>query len=246
MVGPCPEAAQPYNGHSADTLALPKKEEQRIGGACYVRLHSLMELGRLSCFLERAPFPLFAFKQGRGTRIAAQADLFMGTPVFYYFDSSTVDEFLAYRIAGEVEEVQLVPTASNASYLYAPVIRVQKMPEPLEGKKEFPDKFMSVEVENIPSIVKVGAYKTLFEEPPLPLFSFEDGSAWVVGAFARIDDYEEASIFFYTRTNESPTGFVKYSYDKIVESAFVKRTDEPGYHYIKVVRLGERHPLVQF
>ncbi len=225
---------------------MPRKEEQRIGGACYVALDSLLELGRLSCFLERAPFPLFAFREGRATRIAAQADLFMGTPVFYYCDSATVDEFLAYRIAGEAEEVQLVATANNASYLYAPVIRVQKMPEPLAGKKEFPDKFMSVEVENMPSLVKVGAYKTLFEEPPLPLFAFQDRSTWVVGTFARIDDYEEASIFFYTRMKDAPTGFVRYSYDKIADSAFVKRTDEPGYHYIKVVRLAETHPLVQF
>jgi len=211
-----------------------------------VGLDSLLDLGRLSCFLERAPFPLFAFKQGRSTRIAAQADLFMGTPVFYYSESNLAEEFLAYRIAGEVEEVQLVPTASNASYLYAPVIRVQKMPELLAGKKEFSDKFMSVEVENLPSLVKVGAYKTLFEEPPLPLFAFRDGASWVVGTFARIDDYEEASIFFYARSEDTPTGFVKYSYDKITESSFVKRTDEPGYHYIKVVKLAEPHPLVQF
>ena len=225
---------------------MPKKEEQRIGGACYIRLETLLELGRLSCFLERAPFPLFALKQGRNARIAAQADLFMGTPIFYYFDSPKVDEFLAYRIAGELEEVQLVSSANNASYLYAPVIRVQKMPPPLAAKSEFTDKFMSVEVENVPSLVKVGAYKTLFEEPPLPLFAFKEGASWVVGTFARIDDYEEASIFFFTRVKQEPTGFLKYSYDKITETAFVKRTDEPGYHYIKVVRLAETHPLVQF
>ncbi len=225
---------------------MPKKDEQRIGGACYIRLDSMLELGRLSCFLERAPFPLFAFKQGRGTRIAAQADIFMGTPIFYFFDSGKVDEFLAYRIAGESEEVQLVNSASNASYLYAPVIRVQSMPAPLAAKSEFPDKFMSVEVENISSLVKVGAYKTLFEEPPLPLFTFKQGASWVMGTFARIDDYEEASIFFYTHSKEEPSGFLKYSYDKITETTFVKRTDEPGYHYIKVVKLAEPHPLVQF
>ena len=225
---------------------MPKKEEQRIGGACYVGLDSLVELGRLSCALERAPFPLFAFKHGKFTRIAAQADLFMGTPIFYYFDNGQVDEFLAYRIAGEGEEVQLVNSASNASYLYAPVIRVQKMPKPLGEKEDFPDKFMSVEVENIPSLVKVGAYKTLFEEPPLPLFAFKEGDRWVVGTFARIDDYEEASIFFYTRVKDEPSGFLRYSYDKITETTYVKRTDEPGYHYIKVVKLTAPHPLVEF
>jgi hypothetical protein len=225
---------------------LPKKEEQRIGGACYVGLESLVELGRLSCALERAPFPLFAFKQGKATRIAAQADLFMGTPVFYYFDNGQVDEFLAYRITGEGEEVQLVNSASNASFLYAPVIRVQKLPKSLEEKTGFEDRFMSVQVENLPSLVKVGAYKTLFEEPPLPLFGFREGGDWVIGTFARIDDYEEASIFFYTRSKDEPSGFVRYSYDKITEATYVKRTDEPGYHYIKVVRLTGQHPLVEF
>ena len=225
---------------------MPRKDDQRIGGACYVGLDSLIELGRLSCALERAPFPLFAFKHGKATRIAAQADLFMGTPVFYYFDNGKVDEFLAYRITGEGEEVQLVNSASNASYLYAPVIRVQKMPETLNSKEAFQDKFMSIEVENIPSLVKVGAYKTLFEEPPLPLFAFKNADGWVVGTFARIDDYEEASIFFYTQAKDEPSGFLRYSYDKITETTYVKRTDEPGYHYIKVVKLTGPHPLVQF
>ena len=225
---------------------MPKKEEQRIGGACYVGLDSILDLGRLSCALERAPFPLFAFKHGKATRIAAQADLFMGTPIFYYFDNGQVDEFLAYRITGEGEEVQLVSSASNASYLYAPVIRVQKMPKSLDEKDRFPDKFMAIEVENIPSLVKVGAYKTLFEEPPLPLFAFKDAGGWIVGTFARIDDYEEASIFFYTHAKEEPSGFLRYSYDKITETTYVKRTDEPGFHYIKVVKLTSPHPLVEF
>ena len=223
---------------------MPKKEE-RIGGACYIGLDSLLDLGRLSCALERAPFPLFAFKEGKATRIAAQADLFMGTPIFYYYDNGAVDEFLAYRITGEGEEVQLVSSASNASYLYAPVIRVQRMPKPLEEKNGFTDKFISVEVENLPSLVKVGAYKTLFEEPPLPLFAYEDGGKWILGTFARIDDYEEASIFFYCRVKDEPSGFLRYNYDRITETTYVKRTDEPGYHYIKVVKLTGPHPLVE-
>ena len=224
---------------------MPKKEE-RIGGACYIGLDSLLDLGRLSCALERAPFPLFAFKEGKATRIAAQADLFMGIPIFYYYDNGAVDEFLAYRITGEGEEVQLVSSASNASYLYAPVIRVQRMPKPLEEKNGFTDKFISVEVENLPSLVKVGAYKTLFEEPPLPLFAYEDGGKWILGTFARIDDYEEASIFFYCRVKDEPSGFLRYNYDRITETTYVKRTDEPGYHYIKVVKLTGPHPLVEF
>ena len=226
---------------------MPKKEEYKVGGACFVELHSLVELGRLSCALERAPFPLFAFRQGGSVRIAAQADLYMGTPIFYFYDADKAGEFLAYRNSGDGEEVQLVSAANNASYLYAPVIRINKMPPPLSPKKDFSEKFMSVEVQDLPSLVKVGTYKMLFEEPPLPLFAFENEEGWIIGTFARIDDYEEASIFFYAKMKEEPqSGFVRYSPDKLGETSFVKKTDEHGFYYIKVVRLTGSHPLVQF
>jgi hypothetical protein len=226
---------------------LPKKDERKLGGACFVGLASLAELGRLSCALERAPFPLFAFKHGNSVRIAAQADLFLGTPIFYFVDTEAAGEFLAYRNSGDGEDVQLVPSANNASYLYAPVIRIDKMPPGLDPKKSFDDKFMSVQVQDLASLVKVGTYKMLFEEPPLPLFSFKNGDEWVIGTFARIDDYEEASLFFYMRAQAEPvSGFVKYSPDKIGETAFVVKTDEHGFYYIKVVKLDDRHPLVQF
>ena len=226
---------------------MPKKDEYKVGGACFVELDSLVELGRLSCALERAPFPLFAFKQGGAVRIAAQADLYMGTPIFYFYDADKAGEFLAYRNSGDGEEVQLVAAANNASYLYAPVIRINKMPPPLSPKKDFTDKFMSVEVQDLASLVKVGTYKMLFEEPPLPLFAFKNGDGWIIGTFARIDDYEEASIFFFTKMEEHPqSGFVRYSPDKLGETSFVKKTDEHGFYYIKVVKLMQPHPLVQF
>lgn len=249
---------------------MPKKEEFKLGGACYVRLGSIVELGRLSCALERAPFPLFAFREGSAVRIAAQADLFMGTPIFYYVDVEKSGEFLAYRSSGDGEDVQLVPSANNPSYLYAPVIRVNHMPprltpSPGNGSSEktssetrrkekvaetqdgHGDRYMSVEVQDLPSLVKVAAYKMVFEEPPLPLFAFRRGESWVIGTFARIDDYEEASIFFYTKSKEEPSaGFVKYAPDKISETALVRKTDEHGFYYIKLVKLSEQHPLVEF
>lgn len=226
---------------------MPKKDEHKLGGACFVRLGSLVDLGRLSCALERAPFPLFAITRGSSTRIAAQADLFLGTPIFYFVDSDATGEFLAYKNSGEGEEVQLVHSANSAAFLYAPMIKINKMPPGLDAKTDFEDKFMSVEVQDLPSLVKVGTYKMLFEEPPLPLFSFKNGDGWVIGTFARIDDYEEASIFFYVRAKEGPpSGFVRYAPDKISETGFTKKFDEPGgYAHIKVVKLAEKHPLVQ-
>jgi hypothetical protein len=226
---------------------LPKKEPKQLTGACFVRVSGLSELGRLSCALERAPFPLFATNNGKSVRIAAQADLFMGIPIFYYAESEKGGEFLAYRNSGEIEETVLVDSPVNPSYIYAPLINVVKMPRVLESASTFEDKFAAVEVENLPSLVKVAAYKMLFEEPPLPLFAFKNGTSWVIGTFARIDDYEEASLFFYTRSEKEPSsGFVRYATSKIGDTAFSRRTDEHGFIYVKVIKLAEKHPLVEF
>jgi hypothetical protein len=85
-----------------------------------------------------------------------------------------------------------------------------------------------------------------FEEPALPLFAFKDGSSWILGTFARIDDYEEASIFFYWKSSQAPSsGFVRYASDKIGDTGYVSKTEEHGYQYVKVVKLAQKHPLVQ-
>ncbi len=224
---------------------MPKKDEYSLSGACFVKLTSVVELGRLSCFQERAPFPLFAINHNGNVWIAAQADLFMGVPVFYYAETASNGEFLAYRKGPEGEEVQLLEAASNASFRYAPIIKTARLPSRLEPKKEFPDKFMAMEVRDLQSLAKVATYKMYFEESALPLFAFKNGQDWIVGTFARIDDYEEASIFFYWKGKEQPSsGFIRYAPDKISDTGFVTKTDEPGYSYVKVVMLAEKHPLV--
>lgn len=224
---------------------MPKKDEYSLSGACFVKLDSLTDLGRLSCFQERAPFPLFAIKKNGGLWIAAQADLFMGVPVFYYAESKGGGEFLAYRKGPDGEDVQLVDGANSASFLYAPVISAAKLPSRLDPRKEFPDRFMAMEVKDLQSLAKVATYKMFFEEPALPLFAYQDGDGWVVGTFARIDDYEEASIFFYWRSKLPPaSGFIRYASDKIPETGFVTKTEEHGFQYVKVVKLAEKHPLV--
>jgi len=225
----------------------PRKEARRIIGGCFVKLGGLMELGRLACALERAQLPIFMSKVGQKTRLSVQNDLFMGVPIFYYAEVDKGGEFLAYRNAGEIEEVQLVESASTPSYIYSPIIHVLKMPSILEHKREFHQKFLAAEVADLASLVKLATYKMLYEEPPLPLYSFKNGTSWIVGSFARLDDFEEASLFFYTRMKEEPSmGFVKYSPANIAETSFSKRTDEHGFYYVKVIKLAEKHPLVEF
>jgi len=229
------------------TRARTDAGQKRIVGACFVELESLTDLARLSCAFERAPFPIFMSKEGSKFRLAVQTDLFMGIPIFYHVEVEKGGEFLAYRNAGEIEEVQLVESASTPSYIYSPIIHVLKMPSILEHKREFHQKFLAAEVADLASLVKLATYKMLYEEPPLPLYSFKNGTSWIVGSFARLDDFEEASLFFYTRMKEEPSmGFVKYSPANIGDTSFSKRTDEHGFYYVKVIKLAEKHPLVEF
>ena len=142
-------------------------------------------------------------------RLSVQNDLFMGVPIFYYFESEKGGEFLAYKNVGETEEVQLVESASVPSYIYSPIIHVLKLPRILEHKKEFHQKFLAAEVADLPSLVKLATYKMLYEEPPLPLYCFKNGTSWIIGSFARLDDYEEASLFFYTQDQGRADGWFR-------------------------------------
>jgi hypothetical protein len=220
---------------------------RRIVGACFVELESLTDLARLSCAFERAPFPIFMSKEGSKFRLAVQTDLFMGIPIFYHIEVEKGGEFLAYKSSGEVEEALLVDAALNPSYMYAPVVHVLKLPRVLEKRQGFKVRFLAAQVSDLANLMKIASYKMLYEEPPLPLYTFKNGTSWIAGCFARLDDFEEASLFFYARLDrEPPSGFVRYSASKLGDTDFSKRIDEHGSIYVKVVRLKEKHPLVEF
>ncbi len=220
---------------------------RRIVGACFVELVSLTDLARLSCAFERAPFPIFMSKEGTKYRLAVQTDLFMGIPIFYHIEVEKGGEFLAYKSSGEVEEALLVDAALNPSYMYAPIVHVLKLPRVLERRHGFKARFLAAQVSDLGNLMKIASYKMLYEEPPLPLYTFKNGTSWIAGCFARLDDFEEASLFFYARLDkEPPSGFVRYSASKLSDTDFSKRIDEHGSIYVKVVKLKEKHPLVEF
>jgi len=220
---------------------------RRIVGACFVELESLTDLARLSCAFERAPFPIFMSKEGSKYRLAVQTDLFMGIPIFYHIEVEKGGEFLAYKSSGEVEEALLVEAALNPSYMYAPIVHVLKLPRVLERRHGFKARFLAAQVSDLANLMKIASYKMLYEEPPLPLYTFKNGTSWIAGCFARLDDFEEASLFFYARLDKQPpSGFVRYSAAKLGDTDFSKRIDEHGSIYVKVVRLKEKHPLVEF
>lgn len=217
--------------------------------ATFIELETLSDLARLACALERAPLPTFISKDGEGFRISTQLDFFVGSPVFYYAKVNDSKQFLGYRTVSAGEEISLVDVPLNPSMVYAPIIEVLKFPKVFDegsgGKKAKQPKFLSLQVKDLMGLVKVATYKIMFEEPPLPIFAFpSENGKWIVGAFTRIEEFEEASIFFYYEQDSRPDeNFVGYSTAK-AQAFFTNRTDEHGNFFVKIIRLKNRHPLV--
>ncbi|MGI0080051.1 MAG: hypothetical protein ACRECH_10550 [Nitrososphaerales archaeon] len=236
------------------TSASREKENFRsINPPAFIRLEGMNDLGRLACALERTPLPLFALDHDGKKMIATQLDLFAGTPIFYYAYTNEVKHFLGYRTTANGEEVVLEDSPNNPSMVHAPVIELVKLPPVFQkglresgGEKERKgQKFLSLQVKDLVSLVKVATYKILFEEPPLPIFIFPSSKKWRIGSFTRIEDYEEASIFFYYEENEKPVqNFVRYSMTR-ADASLTNRTDEHGNFYVKMIRLAQTHPLVE-
>ena len=224
--------------------------QKNLRPATFIELESLNDLARLACALERAPLPTFISKDQDGFRISTQLDFFVGSPVFYYAKSRDSKHFLGYRTTSAGEEVSLVDNPTNTSMVYAPVIEVVKFPKIFEkgmtATNQKSPKFLSLQVKDLMGLVKVATYKIMFEEPPLPIFAFpSSGEKWIVGAFTRIEEFEEASIFFFYEQNSRPEhNFVGYSTSK-ANAYFTNRTDEHGSFFVKIIRLKERHPLVE-
>ena len=93
----------------------------------------------------------------------------------------------------------------------------------------------------------MAAYKTIYDEPPLPLFLFKErGGRIILGATMSATDNETVSYFYYVALDEEPKEpFLRYSSQRIEQPGFSARLEEHGYVYLKVIRLATDHPLVK-
>ncbi|MCX8191335.1 MAG: hypothetical protein N3F06_00830, partial [Nitrososphaerales archaeon] len=177
---------------------MPKHERGlKIAPPYFIELAGLKDLGRLACAFEKVPLPIF-FMNIEGEQIlATQVDVFMSAPIFYYTQTNTFNHFIGYKNSEGLEEVMLVDSTNNPTYMYAPIIMVKEVPsvfkEGWRRKKGRISKFIPIQVSDLVSLAKVCSYKVLYDEPPIPLFLFGSKKGWNLGAFTRIDEYDECS-----------------------------------------------------
>jgi hypothetical protein len=217
---------------------------------CYIALAGLKDFGRLVCALERNPLPAFSLVFNREEVLAVQTDIINGRPVIYYTKADAGSgQYLAYRVSNGIEEVLLADSVGNPTFVYSPVLKVEKFPRQLTRSAKVDKKsgYTIIKLKDLSSLAKVAAYKTMYDEPPLPIFMFRHyGGKIVLGTPMSANDNDTASYFYYTLiTQEHAEPFLRFSSLKVEQPVFSSRLDEHGYVYLKVIRLAEDHPLVK-
>ena len=222
----------------------------RIKAPCYIALGNLKDFGRLVCALERTPLPAFSLEFNRQQVLAVQTDMINGRPVIYYAQEDAKDgQYLAYRVSNGIEEVLLASSVDNPTYVYSPILKVEKFPRSLakSARIDRGSGYTVIKLKDLSSLAKVAAYKTIYDEPPLPLFLFKErGGKIVLGTTMSANDNETISYFYYLTLQEEPKEpFLRYSSQRIDQPTFSTRLEEHGYVYLKVIRLAADHPLVK-
>ncbi len=218
------------------------------------------DFGRFVCALERTPLPTFSLSLNSDQILAVQADIVNGRPVIYFVKNTIakLGQYLAYRITGTSEEITIVDSVGNPSFVYSPIINVDKFPASMLKNSRISKKsgYTAIKLMDIYSLAKVAAYKTMYDEPPLPLFLYSKNETFdtnldiihptfVIGVTINLTESDSLSYFYYILLNEEPKyAYIRFSSQSPEQPSFSNRIDEHGYIYLKLIRLARAHPLV--
>jgi len=209
----------------------------------YIQVASTLEFSRLVCALERVPRVSFLHQHEGSQVLSIQMDLLKEKPIVYFAPVENNGHYLCYGFKGGKEESSVVDSTSDSSRLYSPIVKIKSLPETLKAGNGAVDKYQSLELEDLASLAKL-SYG--FEEAPFPLFSFPHNNKWLVGVFMNFNE-EGASYFCHVTLDSEPEKpFLKYSTNNGTQPSFVDNTSAHGYSYIKIIKLKDRHPLVNY
>jgi hypothetical protein len=213
----------------------------------------MKDFGRLVCALERAPLPAFSLILNKEHVFAVQTDFINGRPVIYIVKSGQFKngQYLAYRVTGGTEEVVVVDSVANPTFVYSPIIHIDKFPPRLTKAARVNKKsgYIAIGLKDLSSLAKVAAYKTIYDEPPLPLFLFKENTNnrknFVIGAAMSLSESDTMSYFYYVLIDDEPRDrFLRFSSQRVEQPSFSSRVDEHGNIYLKLIKLVDNHPLV--
>ena len=208
----------------------------------YIQVSSTLEFSRLVCALERAPRISFLHDHEGRKILSVQMDILKEKPIVYYTPLENNGHYLCYALRGGKEQTEMVNSTSDASKLYSPIVRIKSLPDTLKPGNGTADRYQPIQLEDLASLAKL---TWGFEENPFPLFLFPHNDKWLVGVFMNFTE-EGTSYFCHVVLDEDPQKpFLKFSNNNS-EPSFVKSPSEHGYSYVKIIKLKDTHPLVDY
>ena len=170
-------------------------------------------------------------------------DILKEKPIVYYTPFENDGHYICYGLKGGKEESDIVNSTSDASKLYSPIVRIKSLPDALKPGNGTADRYLPIELEDLSSLAKL---TWGFEEIPFPLFLFPHSNKWLVGVFMNFNE-EGASYFCHVLLDSDPgKPFLKFTTNNGSEPSFVDNPSEHGYSYIKIIKLKDTHPLVDY
>ena len=221
----------------------------------YIEVAKLNNFARLVCALELTPLPCFSMNLNNDHIYAVQTEFINGIPVIYYAkcpdsgsNSNFSNQFIAYRCHGISETVILVDTASNPLFVYSPIINIEKLPAIMEKSSRKSKKigYTKIMLKDLDSLAKIAAYKTIYDEPPLPILYFENkkNNMYTLGTPINFMETDSLTYFYYINVENEPSNFLKYSTQRSEKPSFTNSIENHGYIYLKIIKLAKEHPLV--
>jgi hypothetical protein len=208
----------------------------------YIQVSSTLEFSRLVCALERAPRISFLHEHEGRKILSVQMDILKEKPIVYYTPLDHDGHFLCYVLRGGKEQTEMVNSTSDTSKLYSPIVRIKSLPETLKPGNGTADRYQPIELEDLASLAKL---TWGFEDNPFPLFLFPRKDKWLIGVFMNFTE-EGTSYFCHVVLDKDPEHpFLKFS-NNDSEPTFVKNPSEHGYSYVKIIKLKDTHPLVDY
>jgi len=210
----------------------------------YIQVRSPLEFTRLVCALDRSPRVSFLHEHKGAKVLSVQMDLLKQSPVIYYTPVENFNHYLCNCFKSGNEESLMVDSTIDTSKMYSPIVKIKSLPQSLKPSPENNTaKYQPIELDDLASLAKL-SYG--FEEAPFPLFAFPFKGQWFLGVFLNFNE-DGDSFFCYVVLNEEPVKpFLKHTTSNGSEPILVDNTSEHGYSYIKIVKLYETHPLVNY
>ena len=209
----------------------------------YIQVNSTLEFSRLVCALERTPRVSFLHDYDGQKILSVQMDILKEKPIVYYTPLKNIGHYLCYGLKKGKEESEVVDTTSDTSKLYSPIVRIKSLPKTLRPGNGTLDRYQPIELEDISSLAKL---TWGFDEIPFPLFLFPYNDKWLIGIFMNFNEEGTSYFCHVVLDNDPQKPFMKFSSTNGSEPIFVENPSEHGYSYVKIIKLKDTHPLVDY